>query len=108
MLEGSDGTPFAGENLLPEVSCLCCLLYFLGLSSILKFSLTGGFYYGKIKFPPEYPYKPPGITYVSMVLQNLPQFVDQFPKNQVFFLFAQNDYTEWSIHDTKENMFVYE
>nr|VDC65936.1 unnamed protein product [Brassica rapa] len=33
VLEGSDGTPFAG-----------------------------GFYYGKIKFPPEYPYKPPGIT----------------------------------------------
>ena len=31
---------------------------------ILYFSLTGGFYYGKIKFPPEYPYKPPGITYV--------------------------------------------
>jgi hypothetical protein len=21
----------------------------------------GGFYYGKIRFPPEYPYKPPGI-----------------------------------------------
>jgi ubiquitin-conjugating enzyme E2 J2 len=33
VLEGSEGTPFAG-----------------------------GFYYGKIKFPPEYPYKPPGIT----------------------------------------------
>ncbi|ESQ43547.1 hypothetical protein EUTSA_v10014520mg [Eutrema salsugineum] len=33
VLEGSDGTPFAG-----------------------------GFYYGKIKFPAEYPYKPPGIT----------------------------------------------
>ncbi|KAF8106067.1 hypothetical protein N665_0147s0025 [Sinapis alba] len=33
VLEGSDGTPFAG-----------------------------GYYYGKIKFPPEYPYKPPGIT----------------------------------------------
>ncbi|WMV22546.1 hypothetical protein MTR67_015931 [Solanum verrucosum] len=36
VLEGSEGTPFAG-----------------------------GFYYGKIKFPPEYPFKPPGIsTYV--------------------------------------------
>ncbi|PPD72259.1 hypothetical protein GOBAR_DD30835 [Gossypium barbadense] len=23
---------------------------------------TCGYYYGKIKFPPEYPYKPPGIT----------------------------------------------
>nr|VDD56178.1 unnamed protein product [Brassica oleracea] len=33
VLKGSDGTPFAG-----------------------------GYYYGKIKFPPEYPYKPPGIT----------------------------------------------
>ncbi|CAH9090546.1 unnamed protein product [Cuscuta epithymum] len=32
VLEGSEGTPFAG-----------------------------GYYYGKIKFPPEYPYKPPGI-----------------------------------------------
>ncbi|WZZ57839.1 hypothetical protein YC2023_057946 [Brassica napus] len=42
VLEGSDGTPFAGDNLLSVVSC--------------------GFYYGKIKFPPEYPYKPPGIT----------------------------------------------
>ncbi|KAL6335300.1 hypothetical protein AAG906_029541 [Vitis piasezkii] len=33
VLEGSEGTPFAG-----------------------------GYYYGKIKFPPEYPYKPPGIS----------------------------------------------
>jgi ubiquitin-conjugating enzyme E2 J2 len=33
VLEGSEGTPFAG-----------------------------GFYYGKIKFPPEYPFKPPGIS----------------------------------------------
>jgi ubiquitin-conjugating enzyme E2 J2 len=33
VLEGSKGTPFAG-----------------------------GYYYGKIKFPPEYPYKPPGIS----------------------------------------------
>jgi ubiquitin-conjugating enzyme E2 J2 len=33
VLEGSEGTPFAG-----------------------------GFYYGKIRFPPEYPYKPPGIS----------------------------------------------
>lgn len=33
MLEGSEGTPFAG-----------------------------GYYYGKIKFPSEYPYKPPGIS----------------------------------------------
>ncbi|CAI9114514.1 OLC1v1015254C1 [Oldenlandia corymbosa var. corymbosa] len=32
VLEGSEGTPFAG-----------------------------GYYYGKINFPPEYPYKPPGI-----------------------------------------------
>ncbi|XP_019198609.1 PREDICTED: ubiquitin-conjugating enzyme E2 34-like [Ipomoea nil] len=32
VLEGCEGTPFAG-----------------------------GYYYGKIKFPPEYPYKPPGI-----------------------------------------------
>lgn len=36
LLEGSEGTPFAG-----------------------------GFYYGKIKFPPEYPYKPPGITMIT-------------------------------------------
>ncbi|KAK9231863.1 hypothetical protein WN943_022103 [Citrus x changshan-huyou] len=34
VLEGSNGTPFAG-----------------------------GYYYGKIKFPPEYPYKPPGILF---------------------------------------------
>ncbi|KAK9282321.1 hypothetical protein L1049_005235 [Liquidambar formosana] len=33
VLEGSEGTPFAG-----------------------------GYYHGKIKFPPEYPYKPPGIS----------------------------------------------
>ncbi|KAJ6836419.1 ubiquitin-conjugating enzyme E2 34-like isoform X2 [Iris pallida] len=33
VLEGSEGTPFAG-----------------------------GYYYGKIKFPPEYPYKPPSIS----------------------------------------------
>ncbi|KAJ7951427.1 Ubiquitin-conjugating enzyme, E2 [Quillaja saponaria] len=33
VLEGSEETPFAG-----------------------------GYYYGKIKFPPEYPYKPPGIS----------------------------------------------
>ncbi|XP_057454985.1 ubiquitin-conjugating enzyme E2 34-like [Lotus japonicus] len=33
VLEGSEGTPF-----------------------------SGGYYYGKIKFPPEYPYKPPGIS----------------------------------------------
>lgn len=36
VLEGSEGTPFAG-----------------------------GFYYGKIKFPPEYPFKPPGISMVT-------------------------------------------
>ncbi|XP_078429526.1 ubiquitin-conjugating enzyme E2 34-like [Wolffia australiana] len=36
VLEGSEGTPFAG-----------------------------GFYYGKIKFPPEYPYKPPSITMIT-------------------------------------------
>ncbi|XP_047333011.1 ubiquitin-conjugating enzyme E2 34-like [Impatiens glandulifera] len=36
VLEGSEGTPFAG-----------------------------GHYYGKIKFPPEYPYKPPGITMIT-------------------------------------------
>ncbi|XP_010537655.1 PREDICTED: ubiquitin-conjugating enzyme E2 34-like [Tarenaya hassleriana] len=36
VLEGGEGTPFAG-----------------------------GFYYGKIKFPPEYPYKPPGITMIT-------------------------------------------
>ena len=24
----------------------------------------GGYYYGKIKFPPEYPFKPPGIRYL--------------------------------------------
>lgn len=33
VLEGSEGTPFAG-----------------------------GYYYGKIKFPPDYPFKPPGIS----------------------------------------------
>ncbi|KAL3335222.1 hypothetical protein AABB24_031429 [Solanum stoloniferum] len=36
VLEGSEGTPFAG-----------------------------GLYYGKIKFPPEYPFKPPGISMVT-------------------------------------------
>ncbi|XP_022955894.1 ubiquitin-conjugating enzyme E2 34-like [Cucurbita moschata] len=36
VLEGSEGTPFAG-----------------------------GFYHGKIKFPPEYPYKPPGISMIT-------------------------------------------
>ncbi|MQM08188.1 hypothetical protein Taro_041047 [Colocasia esculenta] len=36
VLEGSEGTPFAG-----------------------------GCYYGKIKFPPEYPYKPPSISMIT-------------------------------------------
>ncbi|XP_047328857.1 ubiquitin-conjugating enzyme E2 34-like [Impatiens glandulifera] len=36
VLEGSEGTPF-----------------------------SGGYYYGKIKFPPDYPYKPPGITMIT-------------------------------------------
>jgi ubiquitin-conjugating enzyme E2 J2 len=36
VLEGSEGTPFAG-----------------------------GYYYGKIKFPPDYPFKPPGITMIT-------------------------------------------
>ncbi|XP_010273799.1 PREDICTED: ubiquitin-conjugating enzyme E2 34-like [Nelumbo nucifera] len=36
VLEGSDGTPFAG-----------------------------GYYYGKIKFPPEYPFKPPSISMIT-------------------------------------------
>lgn len=36
VLEGSEGTPF-----------------------------TGGFYHGKIRFPPEYPFKPPGITMIT-------------------------------------------
>ncbi|XP_055832873.1 ubiquitin-conjugating enzyme E2 34-like [Solanum dulcamara] len=36
VLEGNEGTPFAG-----------------------------GLYYGKIKFPPEYPFKPPGISMVT-------------------------------------------
>uniref|UniRef100_A0A0C9S7H5 TSA: Wollemia nobilis Ref_Wollemi_Transcript_13532_1101 transcribed RNA sequence n=1 Tax=Wollemia nobilis TaxID=56998 RepID=A0A0C9S7H5_9CONI len=36
VLEGSEGTPFAG-----------------------------GVYYGKVKFPPEYPYKPPGISMIT-------------------------------------------
>ncbi|CAA0821180.1 Ubiquitin-conjugating enzyme E2 34 [Striga hermonthica] len=25
-------------------------------------AFAGGYYYGKIKFPPEYPFKPPGIS----------------------------------------------
>jgi len=81
---------------------------------ILKFSLPGGFYYGKIKFPPEYPYKPPGITYVPMVPPNsvstllLPHFLSSFLMNQIFFCLPQNDYTKWSIHDTEENLFIYE
>jgi hypothetical protein len=85
VLEGSEGTPFAG-----------------------------GFYYGKIKFPPEYPYKPPGITYVPMVPPNsvstllLPHFLSSFLMNQIFFCLPQNDYTKWSIHDTEENLFIYE
>ncbi|EFJ16846.1 ubiquitin-conjugating enzyme 33, E2, partial [Selaginella moellendorffii] len=36
VLEGSQGTPF-----------------------------EGGFYHGKLKFPPEYPYKPPGISMIT-------------------------------------------
>ncbi|OVA02127.1 Ubiquitin-conjugating enzyme [Macleaya cordata] len=36
VLEGSEGTPFAG-----------------------------GYYHGKIKFPPEYPFKPPGISMIT-------------------------------------------
>ncbi|KAI4325707.1 hypothetical protein MLD38_031082 [Melastoma candidum] len=44
VLEGSSGTPFAG-----------------------------GYYYGKIKFPPEYPYKPPGITMITPNGRFMPQ-----------------------------------
>ncbi|GBG62328.1 hypothetical protein CBR_g29935 [Chara braunii] len=36
VLEGSEGTPF-----------------------------QGGFYYGKLKFPPDYPFKPPGISMIT-------------------------------------------
>uniref|UniRef100_A0A166EPQ3 UBC core domain-containing protein n=1 Tax=Daucus carota subsp. sativus TaxID=79200 RepID=A0A166EPQ3_DAUCS len=39
VLEGSAGTPFAG-----------------------------GYYFGKIKFPPEYPFKPPGISILTGLL----------------------------------------
>jgi hypothetical protein len=28
--------------------------------------------------------------------------------NQIFFCLPQNDYTKWSIHDTEENLFIYE
>lgn len=83
---------------------------------ILDFFLTGGFYYGKIKFPPEYPYKPPGITYVLLILQNLVSIlllsrVCSTASNEphpLFFFLLQNDYTKWSIHYTKEDLFVYE
>lgn len=44
VLEGSEGTPF-----------------------------VGGYYYGRIKFPPEYPYKPPGITMITPNGRFMPQ-----------------------------------
>ncbi|XP_058782489.1 ubiquitin-conjugating enzyme E2 34-like [Vicia villosa] len=34
----------------------------VGCFNNLICGFLGGFYYGKIKFPPEYPYKPPGIS----------------------------------------------
>lgn len=66
------------------IPCRCLIL-------ILYFCLIGGYYYGKIKFPPEYPYKPPGITYVLLILQNLvsiplsSRFIVKLPMNHVLF-----------------------
>lgn len=36
--------------------------HFLKLFMLLN---SGGYYYGKIKFPPEYPFKPPGIRFAN-------------------------------------------
>lgn len=46
---------------------VCCVTFVL----LMKFSYNvqivcqGGFYYGRISFPPEYPFKPPSIRYLS-------------------------------------------
>lgn len=39
----------------------------------------GGVYHGKVKFPPEYPYKPPGIRFVY------PSLVDQNIRSQMLY-----------------------
>lgn len=51
-------------GVLVVVSILMMVL--LSLSSLL-FIIQGGYYYGKIKFPPEYPFKPPGIRYFCVL-----------------------------------------
>jgi hypothetical protein len=90
VLEGSEGTPF--EGLLHTYLNLCCLggtifwlllstgkawgsgcdngSLFMGLIFHLAcfwwlLSIAGGVYHGKIKFPEEYPFKPPGIRFLS-------------------------------------------
>lgn len=45
-------------DLVSEIILMILMLEFFWLLQL------GGYYYGKIKFPPEYPYKPPGILYV--------------------------------------------
>ncbi|KZV27539.1 CMP-N-acetylneuraminate-beta-galactosamide-alpha-2, 3-sialyltransferase 1 [Dorcoceras hygrometricum] len=67
VLEGSDGTPFAG-----------------------------GYYYGKIKFPPEYPLKPPDIS------SNFPVLVTQFSSYSILtgFLYFMMETTPTFGSDT--------
>ncbi|XP_038708381.1 ubiquitin-conjugating enzyme E2 34-like isoform X2 [Tripterygium wilfordii] len=43
-------------------TCLCPLAFDYVLEGSEGTPFAGGYYYGKIKFPPEYPYKPPGIS----------------------------------------------
>jgi hypothetical protein len=76
VLEGSEGTPFSGLanydccRLIFCFSCIVCWFcssntQFITISTYIVFTFfvrfLGGYYYGKIKFPQEYPYKPPGI-----------------------------------------------
>jgi hypothetical protein len=72
------------------------------------FSSAGGVYHGKVKFPEEYPFKPPGIRFssdhlflVTMLLDS-PSLISM--KEGLFFLtgrdfvmgWAQHDYSKWA------------
>jgi hypothetical protein len=72
VLEGSVGTPFEGNydayvELLSFRHCptpVSMLPYYLIYNIVFTlFSPEGGYYYGKLKFPSDYPFKPPSIRY---------------------------------------------
>jgi ubiquitin-protein ligase len=66
VLEGSKGTPFEGKDhtyytTLSTASNICFVTYNLKRFHASISLPAGGYYYGKLKFPPDYPFKPPSI-----------------------------------------------